>query len=169
MSSEQNASIQATQQRNLELATQVAQLSFDNARKMIELQVNLARGLLEDGLANATEAAAISNPTEAMEIRTRLAQRTAERMMGATREIVTIAASAQAEMGKLLGQPLVGANDVTESLQKAFGAAGFNPADAFAVAQKTFDAARSTYEQLAKASMDAMAGAATGAVRKTGK
>lgn len=159
--------IQAMQQRNMELASRMAQMSFENARKIIELQVNLARDLFEDGLANAKDTSALTDPAAALEARTRMAQKTAERMMGATREIASMTAEAQAEIGKIVGQQFTGGTDLTDAMQQAFKGAGFNPTDAMAVAQNAFDAARGMYEQIAKVSMGALSGAA--APRKTGK
>lgn len=169
MANEQEAGIQAVQQRNLELATKVAQLSFDNARKIIELQVNFARTLFEDGVANATEAAAVTDPAEALQVRTRMAQQTAERMLGVTREIAGLTATAQAEIGQLVGQQFAGGSDLSESIQQALRTTGFNPTEALAVAQKTFDAARGAYEQLAKASVEAFNAGTAKAPRKTTK
>ncbi len=166
MSNKADAGMQAIHQRNLELAAKMAQMSFENARKIIELQVNLARELFEDGLANAKDASSVTDPAEALQVRSRLAQKTAERMLGVTREIAGMTANAQAEFGKIVGQQLTGGSDLTDAMQQAFKGAGFNPTDAMAVAQNAFDAARGMYEQIAKVSMDALSATTQAATRK---
>ncbi len=159
MSTKPEAAMAAASQRNLEAAMQLAQLSFDNSRKMIEFQLGIARELFEQSFQNMQEAAAAKDPGALAALRAKFAQDATQRMLEATRQIAQMTTEFQTDLGKTMAAQIAShsqafAQGFTQNLGEAMqqGVKGLptNPAEAFAAMEKTFAASREAFEQMAQ-------------------
>lgn len=156
MAGKTEETIAAVQQRNLESAMQLAQLSIENSQRILQMQVEVAREIFEDGVASAKDLAQVKSPQEAMEVRARYAQQTAEKMLSCSRGIAEITTDMQTELGKLVSEHLdKGSKGVLDAWQQMFSGVPLNNQMASQALEQTFEAARKTLEQVSRASRDA--------------
>lgn len=166
MSNKSEEVVSALQKKNLDAAVKLAQLSIENSQRILQLQMQIAKELFEDGVVNAQALAQVKTPQEAMELRTRYAQQAAEKMFSCSRGIADVTAELQNEMGKLVSQQLSsGSHEMIEAMQSFLKGMPMNSHAAAEALQSTFDAARKTLEQVAKASSEAFGSIA----KSTGK
>jgi phasin family protein len=157
--------VAAMQKKNLESAMRLAQLSIENSQRILHLQMQTAREMFEDGVSNVQSLTQIKTPQEAMALRARYAQQAAEKMLTTSRNIAEITAEVQTEMSKLVSQQLTsGSHDMMEAMQGFLKGMPLNSHAAAEAMQTTFETARKTLEQVAKASSEAFS-----AVAQTGK
>ena len=157
--------VAAMQKKNLESAMRLAQLSIENSQRILHLQMQTAKEMFEDGVSNVQSLTQIKTPQEAMELRARYAQQAAEKMLTTSRNIAEITAEVQTEMSKLVSQQLTsGSHDMMEAMQGFLKGMPLNSHAAAEAMQTTFETARKTLEQVAKASSEAFS-----AVAQTGK
>lgn len=155
------------QKKNLEAAMRLAQLSIENSQRILQLQVDVARDIFDDGVNSAKSLAQVKSPQDAMELRARYAQQAAEKMFSCSRSIAEITADLQAEMGKLVSDQLnKGGQDVFDAMQQMLQGMPLNSHAAAEALQHTFDTARKTLEQVAKASSDAFSSFAQAPAKK---
>lgn len=153
------------QKKNLDSAMRLAQLSIENSQRILQLQMQTAKDMFEDGVSNVQSLSQIKTPQEAMELRARYAQSAAEKMLATSRNIAEITSEVQAEMSKLVSQQLTsGSQDLMEAMQGFMKGMPLNSHAAAEAMQTTFENARKTLEQVAKASSDAF-----NAVSQSGK
>ena len=144
------------QKKNLEAAMRLAQLSIENSQRIMELQVATAKSLFEDGVNNAKAISTAKDPQQMMELRTRFAQTSAEKMLQCAREITELASQAQTEVGKLVGAQLSsGGQDVLDVFQKMFQGLPVSDQNMMNAVQSAIDTTRSAFEQMARVSADA--------------
>ncbi|GAA5160003.1 phasin family protein [Viridibacterium curvum] len=165
MANKTDQTVAALQKRNLEAAMQLAQISIENSQRILQLQMETARDLFESGVSNVQALSHVKTPQEAMELRARAAQQTAEKMFSTSRDIAEITAGMQDAMSKLVSQQLTsGSQELISAVQGMLQGMPLNSHAAAETMQSTFEAARKTLEQVAKASSDAFS-----AVAKNGK
>lgn len=146
------------QKKNLAAAMKLAQLSIENSQRILQLQVDVARDIFDDGVASAKTLAQVKSPQDAMEMRSRYAQQAAEKMFACSRTIAEITADMQAQMGKMVSDQLsTGGQEVFDAMQQMLQGMPLNSHAAAEALQHTFDNARKTLEQVSKASTDAFA------------
>lgn len=146
------------QKKNIEAAMQLAQMSIENSKRIMEIQVAAAKSLFERGVENAKAQSAAKDPQDLMQLRAQYAQDTTERMLACAREIAEITASTQAAFGKLVGEQLSsGSNDIMAAMQKMFSGMPIADNNALGAMQTAMDTTRSAFEQMARASTDAFA------------
>lgn len=156
MSNKSEEVVSVMQKKNLDAAVRLAQLSIENSQRILQMQMSIAKELFEDGVANAQALAQVKTPQEAMELRTRYAQQAAEKMFACSRGIADVTSEVQTEMGKLVSQQLSsGSHEMIEAMQSFLKGMPMNSHAAAEALQSTFDAARKTLEQVAKASSEA--------------
>ncbi|GAB4058543.1 phasin family protein [Uliginosibacterium sediminicola] len=161
MSNNAEQTVAALQKKNLESAMKLAQLSIENSQRILQLQMQTAKDLFEDGVANVQSLTQIKTPNEAMELRARYAQQAAEKMFSTSRTIAEITAELQHEMSKLVSEQLTsGSQEMIEAMQGFLKGMPLNSHAAAEAMQSTFEAARKTLEQVAKASSDAFSAVA---------
>lgn len=156
MSSKPEQAVAALQKKNLESAMRLAQLSIENSQRILQLQMQVARDMFEGGVESARAMSQVKTPQEAMELRARYAQQAAEQMFSCSRSIAEITSEVQGEMSKMVSAQLAsGSQDMIEAMQGFLQGMPMNSHAAAEALQNTFDAARKTMEQVAKASSDA--------------
>lgn len=167
MSTKGEEVVTALQKKNLDAAVKLAQLSIENSQRILDLQMQVAKDLFDDGVSSVQAISQAKSPQEAMELRTRYAQQAAEKMFSCSRGIAEVTADLQSEMGKLVSQQLAsGSHDMIEAMQQFLKGMPMNSHAAAEALQSTFEAARKTLEQVAKASSDAFAGVSGKASRR---
>lgn len=173
MASQAQDALNDLQVKNLEAAMKLAELSIENSQRIMELQLQTARSLFDEGVANSQALIKTTDPAEAMALRTQLAQNTTEKMLGCARQIAEITSSTQAEVGRLVTQQLSsGGKDVMESFQKAFQGMPIADSGSLGAIQTAMDTARAAFEQVTRASQQAFtsfSGAAQKAAAETTK
>lgn len=146
------------QARNMDAAMKLAQLSIENSQRIMELQIETARSLFEEGVTNSKAMAAASDPQEAMALRTRFAQMSTEKMLTCARQIAEITSSTQAEVGRMVTQQLsTGSQDMVEAFQKVFKGMPIADSGALGAMQTAMDTARAAFDQVTRASQEAFA------------
>ncbi|NSL56728.1 MULTISPECIES: phasin family protein [Uliginosibacterium] len=144
------------QKKNLESAMRLAQLSIENSQRILQLQVDVAREIFDDGVNSAKALAQAKSPQDAMELRARYAQHAADKMFSCSRSIAEITSDMQAELGHLVSDQLnKGGQEMFDAMQQMLKGMPLNSHAAAEALQHTFDTARKTLEQVAKASSDA--------------
>ena len=166
MASNQQEQLSEFQSKNMDAAMKLAQLSIENSQKIMELQIETARSLFEEGVANSKALASASDPREAMELRTRFAQTSTERMLTCARQIAEITSSTQAEVGRMVTQQLSsGGKDMVEAFQKVFKGMPIADSGALGAMQTAMDTARAAFDQVTRASQEAFSTFSTMAQR----
>jgi phasin family protein len=146
------------QTKNLASAMKLAQISIENSQRILQLQVEVARDIFEDGVAGAKSMAQVKSPQDAMEMRSRYAQQAAEKMFACSRSIAEITSEMQAEMSKMVSTQLAtSGQEMFGAMQEMLQGMPLNSHAAAEALQHTFDNARKTLEQVSKASSDAFA------------
>ena len=144
------------QRKNLESAMRLAQMSIENSQRIMELQVTTAKSLFEEGVQNAQALNNIKDPKEMMELRTRYAQSSTEKMLTCARKMAELTSQTQTEIGKLIGQQLSsGGQDVFEAIQKIMQGMPITDQNAMTVLQTAMDTSRAAFEKMTQASSDA--------------
>lgn len=167
MTGKPEEALAALQQKNLESAMRLAQLSIENSQRILQLQVGVARDIFDDGVASAKALASCESPPDAMALRSRYAQQAAEKMFACSRNIAGITAEMQAEMARLVSEQLdAGGREVFDSMQQMLAGMPLNSHAAAEAMQHTFDTARKTLEEVARASSEAFASFAAPGTRK---
>jgi phasin family protein len=143
------------QKKSLEAAVQLAQLSIENTQRVIEVQVAVAKSLFEDSVNNAKALSGIKNPQEAVQLRTRFAQNSAEKVFAGAREIAEIAAKAQSQIGKFVGEQLTNSSaEVLETIQQMFQGLPIADQGTLNAIQNTLNTTRAAVEQLTRMSSE---------------
>jgi phasin family protein len=139
--------------KNMEAAMRLAQLSIDNSQRIMALQTDLAKALFEESVANAKALTSVTDPQEAIALRTQYAQETSQKMMAAAQKIAEIGNDARSEFSRLLTEQLAsGSQDLLESFQSFFKAIpGPNP-NVMEIMQQAMSTANSAFEQMTRAS-----------------
>lgn len=146
--------------KNMEAAMRLAQLSIDNSQRIMALQTELAKSLFDESVANAKALTAVKEPQEAISLRTKFAQETAQKMMEAAQQIAAISNEARNEFSHLLTEQLAaGSNEMMDAFQSFFKALpGQNP-NIMEAMQQAMSVANGAFEQMTKASAAAFGGA----------
>jgi len=145
------------QKKSLEAAVQLAQLSIENTQRVIEVQVAVAKSLFEDSVSNAKAFSAIKDPQEAVQLRTRFAQNSAEKVFAGAREIAEIATKAQVQIGKLVGEQITNnSTEILGAIQQMFQGMPIADESTMSAIQNTLNTTRTAVEQLTRASSEAM-------------
>lgn len=144
------------QKKSLEAAVQLAQLSIENTQRVIEVQVAVAKSLFEDSVNNAKALSGMKDPQEAVQLRARFAQNSAEKVFAGAREITEIATKAHAQIGKLVGEQLTNSStEAFEVIQKMFQGLPITDEGTMNAIQNTLNTTRTAVEQLTRASSEA--------------
>jgi phasin family protein len=144
------------QKKSLEAAAHLVQLSIENAQRVVEIQVTTAKSLFADSVSSAKALSNAKDAQQVVEVRTRYAQSTAEKVLSAAREISEVAAQAQAELGRVVGDQLTSSGaEVLDAFQKLFKGLPIADPSTLNVFQNAIENTRTAFEQAARASTEA--------------
>jgi phasin family protein len=139
--------------KNMEAAMRLAQLSIDNSQRIMALQTDLAKSLFDESVVNAKALTTVTDPQQAIALRTQYAQETSQKMMAAAQKIAEIGNEARSEFSHLLTEQLAsGSQDLMESFQSFFKAVPAQNPNVMEVMQQAMSSANSAFEQMIKAS-----------------
>ena len=144
--------IAAANKANVESLLTLANTAFASAERLAALNLNTARNLLEDTVANAKALMSAKDVQELMNIQATLAQPSVEKAVAYSRSIYEIASQTQEEMGKIFEAQFAEANkSVTSALDKAVKNAPAGSDVAVAAVKSAIAAANSAYDSMTKA------------------
>jgi phasin family protein len=158
MASKTEHSVTDFQQKNLNVAMKLAQLSIENAQRILQMQVEVSRDIFDDSLENADQLAHIQSPQDVMEVRARYARQAAEKMFACSRMMASVTAEMQSEMTRMVSERLASnGQEFFGAMEELMQGAPLNSHAAAEVLQHAFDSARKSLEQVSKASAEAFA------------
>lgn len=141
------------QRKNLEAALRLAQLSIENSQKIMALQSQLARELLDDSVTQAKDQARQEAPLDVLNLRARYANDTVRKMLSVAQEIAEIGNSARSEFSRLLTEQLAaGSQDMVDAFQAFFKTLPGQNTMMFDAVQQAMATANAAFEQISKAS-----------------
>ncbi|HQR03404.1 MAG: phasin family protein [Proteobacteria bacterium] len=106
------------QRKNLDAAVRLVQMSLDNSQRIMGLQADLVRKLVDSGAQAAKDQSDAKDPQQLMSLRTAYAQNTAQQLMQAAQEMAQLGNSVRDEFSRLLAEQLAsGSTDMTEAFQ----------------------------------------------------
>lgn len=109
------------QQKKMEAAIHLTELSLESALKVTRLLAELARALSRESISNAEALAAAVDPRETMRLRTEHAQRTMRLMTACAQEIAAFDSEVRSRFSRLLTEQLVsGSHDLMDVFQSFF-------------------------------------------------
>lgn len=155
MSTKPQQTIIELQQGNITAAMRLAQIAIENAQRILQMQVDVAREIFDDGVADAKSLGKVQSPHELIESRARLAQQMAEKMFACSRTIAGLTAEMQSEMGKTVSERLTSnGQEIVNTVEELLQGMPLNNHAAAEALQHTFESARKSLEQATKASSD---------------
>jgi phasin family protein len=85
----------------LDTAARLTRISMDNTERVISLQLQYAKGTLEQATATARAASGAKNVQELLKVRTRSAENAVEWLMNYSRSVYEVASETQSELSRL--------------------------------------------------------------------
>jgi len=144
--------IASANKANVESLLTLANTAFASAERFAALNLNTARNLLEDVVANAKILMGAKDVQELMNIQASLAQPTVEKAVAYSRSVYEIASQTQDEMTKVFEAQFAEANKtMTSALDKAVKNAPVGSDVAVAAVKSAIAAANSAYDSMTKA------------------
>jgi len=142
----------AANKANIETLLTLANTAFASAERLAALNLNTARTLLEDGVANAKAMLAVKDVQELINLQTSLAQPLVEKVVAYARNVYEIASQSQEEISKLLESQIAEIDKgVASALDKAAKSAPAGSDVAVAAVKSAIAAANSAYDSMSKA------------------
>ena len=142
----------ASNKANVETMLTLANAAFASAERLTALNLNTARSIMEDGVANTKAMLAVKDVQELMNLQTSLAQPIVEKAVAYARSVYEITSQSQEEMGKVFeGQVAEMNKGVATALDKAAKSAPAGSDVAVAAVKSAIAAANSAYDSMSKA------------------
>jgi phasin family protein len=164
----------STNKAQFETALTLANTVFASAERLAALNLNTARAVLEEVVANAKAAIGAKDIQERIALQSTLAQPAIEKAVAYSRGVYEIASQTQEEIAKLVEAQFAEVNrSVADALDKAAKNAPAGSDVAVAAVKSAIAAANSAYESMSKAAKqvveiaDANVAAATAATAKS--
>jgi phasin family protein len=137
---------------NIETLLTLANSAFANAERLAALNLNTARSVLEDGVANTKALLAAKDVQEFVNLQTSLAQPLIEKAVAYNRSVYEIASQSQEEISKLFEGQIAELNkSLAAALDKAAKSAPAGSDVAVAAVKSAIAAANSAFDNMNKA------------------
>ena len=137
---------------NVETLLTIANTAFASAERLAALNLNTARAILEDSVANAKALLAVKDVQQLVAMQTTLAQPAVEKAVAYSRSVYEIATQTQEELSKVVeGQFSEINKNVASALDKAAKNAPAGSDVAVAAVKSAIAAANSAYDSMTKA------------------
>lgn len=141
---------------NVETLLTFANTSFASAERIAALNLNTARTLLEDSVANAKTLLSAKDAQEFLNLQTSLAQPIVEKAIAYSRSLYEIAMQTQEEFGKIVESQFAEVNkNVASALDKAAKNAPAGSDVAVSAVKQMIAAANSAYDNFNKVAKQA--------------
>jgi len=164
----------AASKANIETMLSQANSAFAKAERLTALNLNTARSVLEDGVANTKAVLAVKDPQELVKLQASLTQPLVEKAVAYARSVYEIASEGQEEFAKVFETQLAELNKFfVTSLDQAAKSAPAGSEPIFAAAKQAIATANNAYDSMTKAAKqvselaEANVAAATKAPAKT--
>jgi phasin family protein len=142
----------AANKANVETLLTLANTAFASAERLAALNLNTARALLEDGVANTKALLAVKDVQELVAMQASLAQPIVEKAVAYARSVYEIATQSQEELSKVFESQFSEINkNVATALDKAAKNAPAGSDVAVAAVKQAIAAANSAYDSMTKA------------------
>ncbi|WP_168987401.1 phasin family protein [Azoarcus taiwanensis] len=142
----------ASGKANIEAALTVANAAFASVERLAALNLNTARTLLEESIANTKALLSAKDAQEFVSLQAALAQPMVEKAVAYNRSVYEIATQSQEEVSKLFEAQVAELNkSVAEALDKAAKSAPAGSDVAVAAVKSAIAAANSAYDSVNKA------------------
>ncbi len=107
--------------KNIDTAMKLAQLSIGNSQRIVALQVDIAKKMLQDSVENAKALAGVKDPQQALSLQSQYAQHTAQQIMESARQLAEIGNASRTEFTQLISEQFSGGNkEILEGVQSLF-------------------------------------------------
>jgi phasin family protein len=144
--------LSATNKANIESLLTIANTAFASAERLAALNLNTARSILEDVVANAKTLFAIKDVQELANVQAALAQPSLEKAVAYSRGVYEIATQTQEELSKVFEVQFAEVSkNVSTALDKAAKNAPAGSDVAVAAVKSAIAAANSAYDSMTKA------------------
>ena len=135
----------------VETAMSLAQVALENADKLVRLQLETVREMLEENLKNAKALTDAKNPEQLAELRAKVTEDSVEQVTAYSRSVYDIAAKTQAEFGKIMEQRFAAFNrSMGQMVDDAAKSAPPGSAPALAAIRQTLAATNAMVDTLAR-------------------
>jgi len=142
----------ASNKANVETLLTLANAAFASAERLAALNLNTARSILEDGVANTKALLAVKDVQELVNLQASLTQPIVEKAVAYARSVYEITSQSQEEVSKVLeGQVAELNKGVATALDKAAKSAPAGSDVAVAAVKSAIAAANSAYDSMSKA------------------
>ena len=137
---------------NVESMLNLANAAFANVERLAALNLNTARSVLEDSVANAKALLAVKDVQGLMKLQASLAQPLIEKAVAYNRSMYEIASQSQEEVSKLVEAQVAELNkNVAAALDQAAKSAPAGSDTAVAAMKSAIAAANTAYDSVSKA------------------
>ena len=137
---------------NVAQATKLAALAFENAEKLVKLNLNAAKAALAQGVESASAAASIKDVQELMALRAKYAETGVQAALGYSRGLYDVASEAQAQYSQLAEEAWAAyTKGIAAWVEKASKSAPAGSDVAVNALKSTFAASTAAFDQFQKA------------------
>lgn len=142
----------AANKANVETVLKLANSAIARAERLAALNLNTARSVLEDSVANTKTLLAVKNPQDVATLQAALAQPAVEKSVAYARSVYEIVAEGQQEVAKLFEEQIAELNKtVAAALDQAAKSAPAGTEGLFAAVKSAIAAGNSAYDNISKA------------------
>ena len=146
----------AANKTNIETLLTLANTAFASAERLAALNLNTARSLLEDGVANTKALLAAKDVQELVNLQVSLAQPIVEKAVAYARSVQEIATEGQQEVSNLFEKQIADLNKrFHEMLEQAAKQAPAGSEGVFEAVRSAMNTANSLYDNASKAARQA--------------
>ncbi len=146
----------AAQKANVETLLGLTNANFARVERLVALNLNTARSVLEDGVANTKALLAAKDVQTALNLQAGFAQPMVDKAVAYGRSVYEIAAEGQQEFAKLVEAQVAELNkSINEAVEKAAKSAPAGSEAAFAAVKSAIAVANDAYANVTKAAKQA--------------
>ena len=137
---------------NVETMLTMANTAFASAERLAALNLNTARGVLEDAVTNVKTLMGAKNPQELLNLQATMAQPAVEKLVAYSRSVYEISAQSQEEFSKIFEAQIADMNKNLATLLDQAAKSGPAGSDvAVSAVKSAIAAANSAYDSMNKA------------------
>ncbi len=138
---------------NVAQATKLAAIAFENAEKMLALNLNTAKAAIAQGVEGATAVASIKDMQDLIALPTKYAETGVQSVVGYSRSLYELSAAAQAQYSAIAEEALAGyTKGLATWVEKASASAPAGSEVAINAMKSTVAATSAAFDQFQKAS-----------------
>jgi phasin family protein len=137
---------------SIDTAARLTRISMDNAERVVSLQLQYAKGTLEQATATARAASGAKSVQDLLKVRTRSAENAVEWLMNYSRSVYEVASETQSELSRLAEDRMTSYQKaVSESVDQAAKSAPAGSDVAVAAIKSSLAATTAAFDSFSKA------------------